>query len=969
MFYTLGKEQGVYMSLLKKLISLFIVVGLVLSVNVALAQEEEEIEGVKFQRPTPSMEGVRPNPESIADNVIEKGDRPDKARIVFLDPIGDDKGPGYYTYPTHPVYVVGGFDIVKVEIDSMDDKNVTFKITVNADLKQDWGMAADFDIQHIQIYIDQDRLPGSGYLKSIPGLNIYFPPDQGWEKAIIISPQPRARVEIEVNSKAKDMAQDVVIPRVIKGVGRTIIAVVSKKDLDLTPDKDITKWGFQIFMQSNEGFPDPEDVLTRNVNEYRGLHRWGGGSDYWGDPEFADMIVWPAKGTLQEASDQFEILNVWESYPNPIQDVKAVVPMVYLDQKEQWKPPMGYYKFAKIMSERLKPQPPADKYVSGNFDLFGKLFTRWNWNYDATKENVIRNSLEIGIDGKVFTEVIDFYLRFELTDWEATKWTTWVNSTPGQVPLALQSRRVMLNKPLPTVDVVSIGNYEINYSPWTLGQAWYPDRDKFMGLFVDGSVEGLFGYSFTVHYPLNWIGFEWGKGSDRTYDLVYGYRIFTSAIPGIKIQHTLGYYTDFEVNPESGKGGSAKTMIYRGGNASADLNVEAKLPLGFVINVVGAISSVGVNPIFLDLEKGLELDIDGNSLVGKLAETGISPAFPTKDGDYNVIGFGGTLLIKNDNVFDTGVGFALQGFFIDPNYNSFTSARGDDPLSSAGFGGGTTGADVLIMNGWQSVHRSPQAADFVGSAPLPPVPSEFLINDPITGVKGIGWINEKWEGITALGWRGGTLRFDYSQDVLRLQLEGSLILFGNTSSNEYKVVPVDSDFLSKTGLSAGQTITFMVPYSSISKLRSFLVGTYKLSDILYGVDVTPAVMFEMNNVPSTPSDGSIILKNIKLTVNTMFISPSLTFGIQWTKLLFMSIGYKYELGIYNAILNFALAGGATETQTRNFNRHRVIFTARADTPVGYYKWRAEVFYEGENKDFPSRAPFGAYSVFEWEYGF
>ncbi|MCS7298334.1 MAG: glucodextranase DOMON-like domain-containing protein [Spirochaetia bacterium] len=943
--------------------------------NLVYAQEEtdEEAAGVAFQRPTPSMEGVRENPESaiLKDNIIEKGTRPDQARIVLLDPVGDDKGPGYYTYPTHPVYVVGGFDIVKVEIDAMDDRNITFKITVNADLKQEWGMAADFDIQHFQIYIDQDRLPGSGYLRSIPGLNIYFPPDQGWEKAVIISPQPRARVEIEVNSKAKDMAQDVVIPRVIKGVGRTIIAVVSKKDIDLTPDKDVTKWGFQIFAQSNEGFPDPEDVLTRNVNEYRGLHRWGGGSDYWGDPEFVDIVVWPAKGTLKEAQDQFEILNVWESYPNPIQDVKAVVPMVYLDQTEQWKPPIGYYKFAKAISERLKPQAPPDKYVSGNFDLFGKLFTRWNWNYDATKENVIRNSLEIGIDGKVFTEVIDFYLRFELTDWEATKWTTWVNSTPGQVPIALQSRRVMLNRPLPTIDVVSIGNYDLNYSPWTLGQAWYPDRDKFLGLFVDGSIEGLLGYNFTIHYPLNWIGFEWGKGNNRIYDLVYGYRVVSSAIPGVKLQHTLGYYSDFEINPESGKGGAAKTMIYRGGNATTDGYIEVKLPLGFVVSVVGALSSVGVNPDFLELEKGLELDIDGNGLVGKLGQTGISPAFPTKTSALNIIGFGGTLLLKNDNLFDTGIGFAVQGFYIDPNYISFTAARGDDPLASAGFGGGTTGADVLIMNGWQSVHRAPQAADFVGSAPLQPVPSEFLVNDPVTGLNGIGWVNEKWEGIAALGWRGATARVDYSLDVLRIQAEGSYIAFGyDQESNTISVVPVNSNFLSTTLIPSGSTISFSVPYTQISKIRAMLLGTYKLSDILYGIDITPAVMLEMNSYPTVSGKGSFILEKIKFSGNTMFISPSLTFGIQWTKLFFMSVGYKYEIGSYTTTLNFAVGNiKAEDIQTKNYSRHRVIFTARADTPVGYYKWRAEIFQEGENKDFPSRAPFGAYSVLEWEYGF
>ena len=959
-------------SILRSLVILIIVLGMIGSYSV-FAQEEEEEALVGQEHPTPSMEGVRENPESssLVNNVVLRGATPDKARIILLDPIGDDKGPGYYTYPTHPVYVPGGFDIVKVEIGSMDDNNVTFKITVNADLKQDWGMAADFDIQHFQIYIDQDHLPGSGYLKSIPGLNIYFPPDQGWEKAIIISPQPRARVEIEVSSKAKDMAQDVVIPKVIKGIGRTIIAVVSKKDLDLTKDKDITKWGFQIFSQSNEGFPDPEDVLTRNVNEYRGLHRWGGGSDYWGDPEFVDIVMWPAKGTLQEAMDQFEVLNVWESYPNPLQDVKAVVPLVYLDQTEKWAPPMGYKKFAKIMSEKLKPEMPKDKYVSDNFDLFGKLFTRWNWNYDITKENAIKNSLEIGIDGKVFTEIIDFYLRFELTDWEATRWTTWVNSTPGQVPIALQSRRVVLNNPLPTVNVVSIGNYELNYSPWTLGQAWYPDRDKFMGLFVDGNVEGLFAYSFTVHYPLDWIGFNWSKGGNRVYDLVYGYRVFTSSIPGVKLQTTLGYYTDFEINPLSGQGGAAKTMVYKGGNASTEIDGEIKLPFGFGLSFVGAVSSVGVNPEFLLLEEELETDIDGNGVVGVLLSSEISPAL-TIDSN-NIFGFAFTLTFKNDNVFDTGLGFAFQGFYIDHNYYSFTAARGDDPLASAGFGGGTSSADVLIMNGFQCVHRAPQAADFVGSSPIPPVPSEFLIEDPVTGRKGIGWVNEKWEGISAAGWMGGTLRFDYSQDVLRLQLEGSYITFNNNEKVEFLISSTNRDFLNATLLAYGEPIVFLVPYSLINKLRGFFIGTYKLADILLGVDISPSVMFEMNMYSKVSGERNILgesnitIANIDATVNTIFVSPQLSVGVQWTKLFYTSLAYKYEMGSQIINLDYRFIKSSDE-QVKNFTRHRIILNGRADTPVGYYKIRAEVWFD-PTKDFSGRAPFGAYSVLEWEYGF
>jgi carbohydrate-binding DOMON domain-containing protein len=37
--------------------------------------------------------------------------------VKFMDPTGDDKGAGGYTYPTDAVYTPGSFDLVELEID------------------------------------------------------------------------------------------------------------------------------------------------------------------------------------------------------------------------------------------------------------------------------------------------------------------------------------------------------------------------------------------------------------------------------------------------------------------------------------------------------------------------------------------------------------------------------------------------------------------------------------------------------------------------------------------------------------------------------------------------------------------------------------------------------------------------------------------------------------------------------------
>ena len=44
-------------------------------------------------------------------------------------------------------------------------------------------------------------------------------------------------------------------------------------------------------MQSNEGFPDKKDLLTRKVNEYEGQHRFGGGNDADCDPHVMDILA------------------------------------------------------------------------------------------------------------------------------------------------------------------------------------------------------------------------------------------------------------------------------------------------------------------------------------------------------------------------------------------------------------------------------------------------------------------------------------------------------------------------------------------------------------------------------------------------------------------------------------------------------------------------------------------------------
>ena len=66
-------------------------------------------------------------------------------------------------------------------------------------------------------------------------------------------------------------------------------------------------------MQSNEGYPQKDALLTRAVNENRGEHRFGGGRDDNCDPHVIDIL----------GKDQHEVLKAYKC------GQPAELPMVY----------------------------------------------------------------------------------------------------------------------------------------------------------------------------------------------------------------------------------------------------------------------------------------------------------------------------------------------------------------------------------------------------------------------------------------------------------------------------------------------------------------------------------------------------------------------------------------------------------------------------------------------------------------
>jgi carbohydrate-binding DOMON domain-containing protein len=244
--------------------------------------------------------------------------------VKLADPAGDDNGPGTYTYPTDAVYKAGSFDVTELEVVPSGD-TVEFRVQVSSRIEDPWDSAAwggnGFSVQMAIIHIDTDRAPGSGVTEGLPGTNVRFAPEEAWDRAVIISPQGPTRVNSEIDLKASQWKDRIVVPRVTRASGRTLIAVVDAAALGGAPQPS---WGYQVLMQSNEGFPDKTDLLTRKVNESNGQHRFGGGSDYDNDPHVMDILVPPGQS-------QAEILGKYNKAATETvaAEDRAVVPMVY----------------------------------------------------------------------------------------------------------------------------------------------------------------------------------------------------------------------------------------------------------------------------------------------------------------------------------------------------------------------------------------------------------------------------------------------------------------------------------------------------------------------------------------------------------------------------------------------------------------------------------------------------------------
>ncbi len=192
---------------------------------------------------------------------------------AFDDPAGDAYGPGGYQPPGDSEFMDGDFDLRRFAV-YVDGDDVLFEVTLGAPIRQpavtqrtnstELQLWNGIYLQNIDIYLDTDRTPGSGYGVCIPGRRVAFADGRTWETAVVLTPQPGPARAITRDALG-DAGAHVIFPENLRARGRTVVARVPAAALGGPPARS---WGYSVHVSGaswERSFKVPDRVLGRGA--------------------------------------------------------------------------------------------------------------------------------------------------------------------------------------------------------------------------------------------------------------------------------------------------------------------------------------------------------------------------------------------------------------------------------------------------------------------------------------------------------------------------------------------------------------------------------------------------------------------------------------------------------------------------------------------------------------------------------
>jgi len=211
--------------------------------------------------------------------------------IVFSveDPLGDDHGPGSYTYPTDAVFSPGAFDLTRFSVGLSGDE-IVFDFTVASPITNPWDSPVGLSVQTLDLYVDVDPGAGTGARMMIDGRNAALASDHGWERALTVEGWESALFVAESDDDV-DETQPTMKILVFGDKGRVVVRMARA----LLPEGDPSEWGYAVVVMSQEGFPSSGVRRIRDVEASSQQWRIGGGDGSLNGTRILDLL-WPVEG-------------------------------------------------------------------------------------------------------------------------------------------------------------------------------------------------------------------------------------------------------------------------------------------------------------------------------------------------------------------------------------------------------------------------------------------------------------------------------------------------------------------------------------------------------------------------------------------------------------------------------------------------------------------------------------------------
>lgn len=483
---------------------------------------------------------------------------------------------------------------------------------------------------------------------------------------------------------------------------------------------------------------------------------------------------------------------------------------------------------AALSATALLVAPTAARADIGNFDLTGKIYTKWMFQNDDTigclslsnpfwpdnigGHNGACTEFELGIKGRVSDRISagasiqsrwgalwqDWWENGD-TRWDYPTNTPFTQNTSGESLgmnhaqyMKLRSAWARMALPIPSVRWVHVGSSDFGmFNEWTIGKSRYIDRNNGNGVFVEGQLGPVSYHTAAVALPKLYVGPRWNTGLEHADPLAgfwgadwgYAAKLGYNPIDDLSLTLVGAYMQDVEVDrfdpditgePSSERGADHALNWddrFRGVNSTLE-----------AVYTPSALDVISVRGLLAHSWNYVNTEYATNAVRN---DQGFSPLLYGFDANGNpapLQDLAGKVLVEVFDPLEIGLSLKLEYFNIGEHFNAiFGSRREADVLLTEGVigGGFITGGQLPTLN----------------------IANEFVDFD------------EPWyESI--IGWHGGTGQLEYVKGRARITGEYTYITY-NTNAQGRDVENVYPDFLYTDGFTDVLSFTSDQDYSNV----------------------------------------------------------------------------------------------------------------------------------------------------------